>query len=92
MVYKYLFVKVICLWPAGGNLGGIHASLIFDYLSISIEVKRPTQVILENCGCKFTHLWETAVKLAERESAFWLEVCMPQISEFMYQIIKYMFV
>jgi hypothetical protein len=37
-------------------------SLIFDYLSISIEGKRPTQVILENLVCKFTHSWETAVK------------------------------
>jgi hypothetical protein len=25
--------------------------------------KRPTWVILENHGCKFTHSWETAVKL-----------------------------
>jgi hypothetical protein len=36
---KQVFVDVICLGPAGGNLGGIHASLIFDYLSISIEGK-----------------------------------------------------
>jgi hypothetical protein len=36
---KQVFVDVICLWPAGGNLGKIHASLIFDYLSISIEGK-----------------------------------------------------
>jgi hypothetical protein len=36
---KQVFVDV-CIWPAGGNLGGIHASLvIFDYLSISIEGK-----------------------------------------------------
>jgi hypothetical protein len=59
---KQVFIDVICLWPAGRNLGGIHASLIFDYLSISIEGKRPSRIILENHGCKFTHSWEMAVK------------------------------
>jgi hypothetical protein len=51
---KQVFVDVICLWPAQGNTGGIHTSLIFDYLSISTEEKWPTQVILENHGCAFT--------------------------------------
>jgi hypothetical protein len=36
--------------------------IIFDYLSISIEGKRPTRIILENHGCKFTRSWETAIK------------------------------
>jgi hypothetical protein len=60
---KQVFVDVICLWPAGGNLGGIYA--IVWYLNIypfQLRGKRPTRVILENHGCKFTHSWETAVK------------------------------
>jgi hypothetical protein len=62
---KQVFVNVICLWPAGGNLGGIHATVW--YLTIypfQLRWKWPTRVILENHGCKFTHSWETVVKLA----------------------------
>jgi hypothetical protein len=54
---------VFCLWPAGGNLSGFHATVW--YLTIypfQLRRKRPTQVILENHGCKFTHSWKTAVK------------------------------
>jgi hypothetical protein len=50
-------------FPAGGNLGGIHATVW--YLTIylfQLRGKRPTRVILENYGCKFTHSWETVVK------------------------------
>jgi hypothetical protein len=60
---KQGFVDVICLWPAGGNLDGIHAT--GWYLTIypfQLRRKRPTRVILENHGCKFTHSCETAVK------------------------------
>jgi hypothetical protein len=35
--------------------------LIFDY-SFHLRGKRPTRVILENHGCKFSHSWEMAVK------------------------------
>jgi hypothetical protein len=50
---------VVCL-THGGNLGRIHATVL--YLSISIEGKRPIRVIMENHGCKFTHPCETAIK------------------------------
>jgi hypothetical protein len=36
--------------------------LLWTHLSISIEGKRPTRVILENHGRKFTHSWEMAIK------------------------------
>jgi hypothetical protein len=51
---KQVFVDVICLWPAGGNLGGIHATVW--YLTIypfQLRGKLPTQVILENHEFKF---------------------------------------
>jgi hypothetical protein len=60
---KQVFVDVICLWPAGESLGGIHATVW--YLTIcpfQMRRKRPTRVILENHGCKFTHSWKMAVK------------------------------
>jgi hypothetical protein len=61
---KQVFVDVICLWPAGRNLIGIHATVW--YLTIypfQLRGKRPTRVILGNHGCKFTDSWKTAVKL-----------------------------
>jgi hypothetical protein len=59
---KQVFVDVICLWPAGGNLGGIHVTVW--YLTIcpfQVRRKRPTRVILENMGCEFTLSWKTAL-------------------------------
>jgi hypothetical protein len=60
---KQVFVDVICLLPAGGNLSRIYVSLIFDYLSISVEGGngRPG-LSWKNHGCKFTPSWEMAVK------------------------------
>jgi hypothetical protein len=59
---RYLFLASWGSWGRSGvDLGGIHASLIFDY-AFQFMRKRPTQVILENHGCKFTHSRETSVK------------------------------
>jgi hypothetical protein len=45
-------------------LAGLNVRVLFVFLTTyKLRGKRPTLVILENHGCKFTHSWEMAVKL-----------------------------
>jgi hypothetical protein len=61
VTYKTSICRRYLSLASWGNLGGIHANLTFDYLSISIEVKTANPGYPGNHGCKFIQLWETDV-------------------------------
>jgi hypothetical protein len=57
VMYKTSICKRYLSLASWGNLGGIHATVW--YLTIypfQLRGKRPTRVILEKHGCKFTHV------------------------------------